>query len=93
MAIRIVDKAGATLPEDTIGEIWVQGPSLASGYIGNREATAATFVERDGSRWLRTGDLGFLSAGDLYICGRQKDLLIVRGRNFHLCCPSRNMTV
>ena len=83
MAIRIVDKAGATLPEDTIGEIWVQGPSLASGYIGNREATAATFVERDGSRWLRTGDLGFLSAGDLYICGRQKDRLIVRGRNFH----------
>ena len=83
MSIRIVGPEGAPLPEDTIGEIWVQGPSLASGYIGDREATEATFVQRDGSRWLRTGDLGFLSAGDLYICGRQKDLLIVRGRNFH----------
>jgi 1-acyl-sn-glycerol-3-phosphate acyltransferase len=83
MRVQIADEAGQDLGAEAIGEIWVQGPSLASGYVGSPESTAATFVERDGSRWLRTGDLGFIRGGDLYICGRQKDLLIVRGRNFH----------
>ena len=66
---------------DRIGEIWVAGPSVAAGYWNNPQATAATFVERDGQRWLRTGDLGFLHEGDLYISGRLKDMIIVRGHN------------
>ncbi len=83
MAVRIAGDEGRDLGADAIGEIWVQSPSLAAGYMGDREATARTFVEQDGQRWLRTGDLGFVSGGDLYICGRSKDVLIVRGRNFH----------
>lgn len=66
-----------------VGEIWVRSPSLAAGYFGDRLASDAVFVESGGARWLRTGDLGFVSDGDLYICGRQKDLMIVRGRNLH----------
>jgi acyl-CoA synthetase (AMP-forming)/AMP-acid ligase II/1-acyl-sn-glycerol-3-phosphate acyltransferase len=83
MAVRIVGPEGAALPERKIGEIWVKSPSLASGYFGDPEATERTFLEREGERWLSTGDLGFVAAGDLYICGRKKDLLIVRGKNFH----------
>ncbi|MDO5104020.1 MAG: AMP-binding protein, partial [Lautropia sp.] len=71
----------AWVAPDQIGEIWVAGPSIAAGYWNNPEATAATFVERDGQRWLRTGDLGFLHEGQLYISGRQKDMIIVRGHN------------
>jgi fatty-acyl-CoA synthase len=83
MAVRIAGPTGDDLGERRIGEIWVRGPSLASGYFGDRDATDAAFVERDGQRWLLTGDLGFVAAGDLYICGRKKDLLIVRGKNIH----------
>lgn len=83
MTVRIAGPEGQDLGQEAMGEIQVQGPSLAAGYIGDREASAATFVERPDGRWLRTGDLGFLRQGDLFICGRQKDLMIVRGRNFH----------
>lgn len=83
MSVRIAGVAGEDQGERRIGEVWVQSPSLAAGYFGDAEATAAAFVEREGTRWLRTGDLGFLAQGDLYICGRKKDLMIVRGRNFH----------
>src|SRR5581483_8185687 len=83
MGVAIVGPDGAELGERRIGEVRVKGPSLASGYYGDREATDATFVVREGVRWLETGDLGFVAAGDLYICGRKKDLLIVHGRNFH----------
>ncbi|CCD96147.1 putative Non-ribosomal peptide synthase:Amino acid adenylation (modular protein) [Bradyrhizobium sp. ORS 375] len=68
---------------DEIGEIWVAGPSVAHGYWNNAEATQQTFVTRDGSRWLRTGDLGFLRDGELVVTGRLKDLLIVRGQNLY----------
>ena len=83
MSVRIAGSAGEDLGERRIGEVWVQSPSLAAGYFGDDEATAATFARHDGARWLRTGDLGFVSSGDVYICGRRKDLMIVRGRNFH----------
>jgi acyl-CoA synthetase (AMP-forming)/AMP-acid ligase II len=83
IGVRIAGSSGEDLGERKIGEIWVRSPSLAAGSFGDRESTAAVFVERDGERWLRTGDLGFVAAGDLYICGRKKDLLIVHGRNFH----------
>jgi acyl-CoA synthetase (AMP-forming)/AMP-acid ligase II/1-acyl-sn-glycerol-3-phosphate acyltransferase/acyl carrier protein len=83
MTVRIVGPGGEDLGERRIGEIRVASPSLAAGYFGDREATDATFVEHEGKRWLRTGDLGFVVGGDLYICGRKKDLLIVHGKNFH----------
>ena len=69
------------VPEAHTGEIWVSGPSIAQGYWQNADATAATFVQRGEQRFLRTGDLGFERAGQLYISGRLKDLVIVRGRN------------
>jgi acyl-CoA synthetase (AMP-forming)/AMP-acid ligase II/1-acyl-sn-glycerol-3-phosphate acyltransferase len=83
MAVRVVAAGGGDLGERAIGEVWVRSPSLAAGYFGDREATDAAFVEHDGARWLRTGDLGFEAGGDLFICGRKKDLMIVRGRNYH----------
>ncbi len=68
-----------------IGEIWVQSPSVAIGYWGNQEATDATFHAylSDSKRgpFLRTGDLGFLEEGELFVTGRLKDLIIVRGVN------------
>ena len=68
---------GSPVASDEIGRIWVTGPSLMSGYFGNDDATASVMQEG----WLDTGDLGFLHAGDLYLTGRAKDVLILRGRN------------
>ncbi|KRR14094.1 non-ribosomal peptide synthetase [Bradyrhizobium valentinum] len=68
---------------DEVGEIWVAGPSVALGYWNNAEATQKAFVERDGVRWLRTGDIGFIRDGALIVTGRLKDLLIVRGQNVY----------
>ncbi|TJZ72934.1 non-ribosomal peptide synthetase [Chitiniphilus eburneus] len=83
-AIEIVDPATlASLGGGRVGEIWATGPSIAEGYWGRPDATAETFVEREGRRWLRTGDLGFLHDGQLYITGRVKDLIIVRGHNLY----------
>ena len=78
-ALRIVDAAGRPLPERRVGEIAVRGPSVAAGYFRDPAATAATF--RDG--WLRSGDLGYLAGGQLFVCGRRKDLLVVNGRKYH----------
>ncbi len=64
-------------PVDAVGPVRVRGPSLMAGYLHQPERTAAAF--RDG--WLDTGDLGFLHGGELYVTGRAKDLLILRGRN------------
>lgn len=71
---------------DEVGEIWLRGSSIAQGYWQQPEATAATFHARipgDTRHWLRTGDLGFLSAGELFVTGRHKDLILVRGRNLY----------
>ncbi|MDR6232875.1 non-ribosomal peptide synthase/polyketide synthase [Pseudomonas oryzihabitans] len=82
--IRIVaPQTLAELPAGAVGEIWAHGPSIAAGYWRNPVASAATFVERDGLRWLRTGDLGALQGEELYVTGRLKDLLIVRGQNVY----------
>src|SRR5690606_22622217 len=62
---------------------WAAGPSIAHGYWRNPEATAKAFVERDGRTWLRTGDLGCLRSGELYVTGRLKDMLIIRGHNLY----------
>lgn len=83
---RIVDpRTHRELPAGRIGEIWLRGPGIGRGYWGRPEATSATFAARladggDGD-WLRTGDLGALLDGELFITGRLKELLIVHGRN------------
>jgi acyl-CoA synthetase (AMP-forming)/AMP-acid ligase II len=73
--------------EGELGEIWLAGPSVAAGYHANAEATAETFGARitpsDRGPFLRTGDLGFLLEGELYIAGRCKDLIILGGRNLY----------
>jgi acyl-CoA synthetase (AMP-forming)/AMP-acid ligase II len=75
--LRIVDPDGRDLPAGTVGQIWIQGPSLMDGYLGDPEATERAL--RAG--WLDTGDLGFLHDGELYLAGRAKDAVILRGRN------------
>ena len=85
--ILIVDPATATpLAEDETGEIWVSSPSIAMGYWRRPEQTEETFRAKtsDGrGPFLRTGDLGFLHEGELFVTGRIKDLIIVRGRNHY----------
>jgi fatty-acyl-CoA synthase len=76
--IRIMDEQGNTLPEGRVGEIVFRGPSVTPGYFRNPDATRKMF--KDG--WLHTGDLGFILSGDLFISGRQKDLVIINGRNY-----------
>jgi len=71
------------LADNCVGELWATGPSIAHGYWRNPEATARTFVQHAGRTWLRTGDLGFIRDGEVYITGRLKDLLIVRGHNLY----------
>jgi acyl-CoA synthetase (AMP-forming)/AMP-acid ligase II len=72
---------------DEVGDIWVAGPSVAKGYWRDGEATAATFgAHFDGEpspAYLRTGDLGFVRDGHLYVTGRSKDLIILAGRNLY----------
>jgi amino acid adenylation domain-containing protein len=75
-----------SVPEGQVGEIWVAGPSVAAGYWRNAEATRKTFKAflNDGrGPYLRTGDLGFLDQGELFITGRLKDCIIIRGRNHY----------
>jgi len=75
--VRIADEGDRPLPEGRVGRILIRGGSITPGYFGDPEATAETI--RDG--WLDTGDLGFISGGELFIAGRLKDLIIIRGRN------------
>ncbi|MEM7051622.1 MAG: AMP-binding protein [Acidobacteriota bacterium] len=75
--LAVVAASGERLGEGDIGEILVRGPGVFKGYHRDPEATAEAL--RDG--WLATGDLGFLEGGELYLTGRLKDLLIIRGQN------------
>ncbi|HXT20741.1 MAG TPA: 1-acyl-sn-glycerol-3-phosphate acyltransferase, partial [Thermoanaerobaculia bacterium] len=75
--LRIVDAAGLELPDRHEGHLQFRGPSATSGYYRNPEATRALF---DGA-WVNTGDRAYLSAGALYITGREKDVIIRGGRN------------
>ena len=82
--IRIADEAGNALGEREVGEIWSRGPSVNDGYYENEEATAESF----GGGWLKSGDLGYFTGkssaeGELFICGRKKDLIIVNGANHY----------
>lgn len=75
--VRIADADGRFLPERRVGRVLTRGPSLMTGYLGQDAATARVLA--DG--WLDTGDLGFLDAGELFLTGRAKDVVILRGRN------------
>ncbi|AGL19169.1 amino acid adenylation domain protein [Actinoplanes sp. N902-109] len=80
-ALRIVDRAGAALPERRAGRLQVRSKRITTGYEHNPEATAQALTA-DG--WLETGDLGFLVDGALVVTGRAKDILIINGQN-HSC--------
>jgi acyl-CoA synthetase (AMP-forming)/AMP-acid ligase II len=86
--LRIVDPDGGSIrSEREVGEIWIAGPSVASGYWNRPEESEAAFggrlQEMGEKRFLRTGDLGFIADGELYVTGRLKEVLIVRGRNHY----------
>ncbi len=86
--VRIVDAVTLlACPPDRVGEIWVAGPAVAGGYWNRPAETAASFgarlAEPAGGAYLRTGDLGFLADGELFVTGRLKDLIILRGRNHY----------
>ncbi len=87
--VAVVDPEAYVLRQaNHVGEIWVHGPNVAQGYWQKPDATAAIFratiSDGDGAYWLRTGDLGFLDeAGVLFITGRIKDLIVIRGANHY----------
>lgn len=76
-----------SLGADQIGEIWLHGASVAQGYWGAEEASRRVFHAQlatgDTRHYLRTGDLGFISSNQLYVTGRLKDVIILRGRNYY----------
>ncbi len=76
-----------TVPPDQVGEIWVSGPSVAQGYWNRPEESERTFraylQDTGEGPFLRTGDLGFMQDGELFITGRLKDLIIIRGLNHY----------
>ncbi len=77
-ALRVVDEQDEPLPAGRLGRVLIRGPSLMDGYLDQPAATAATL--RDG--WLDSGDLGFVHQGDLFLYGRAKDVIVIRGRNW-----------
>lgn len=77
--VRVVDEQGEPLSERRVGQVIARGPSVTEGYFENPAATAEAL--KDG--WLQTGDLGYFAEGNLYICGRIKDLIIIRGANHY----------
>ncbi|WP_051711550.1 condensation domain-containing protein, partial [Andreprevotia chitinilytica] len=83
----IVDPATCTpLADEQVGEVWIQGGSVAQGYWGRPEESDRTFraeLAGHAGAWLRTGDLGFVSDGGLYITGRIKEVMIFNGRNIY----------
>lgn len=87
LTLRIVQpEQQVALAEGHIGEIWVQGDSVSQGYWGQSELTRDTFQAQlpgEAGTFLRTGDLGFLYEGQLFLTGRLKDLIIIRGKNHY----------
>ncbi len=87
LVVEIVDpQSSRTCPEGSVGEIWVGGPTLPAGYWKRPDATKETFfayAEDGRGPFMRTGDLGFLQGIELFVCGRLKDMIIIRGGNYY----------
>jgi len=88
--VKIVDEEKhLILPEGSIGEIWVNGKSKCPGYWNKPALTKKTFQasavnsNHEGNSYLRTGDIGFMLEGELFVCGRSKDMIIIRGLNYY----------
>jgi len=86
--VRIVHPEDHTLcAADEVGEIWIGGPSVAGGYwqrpVESTQTFGATLADTGEGPFLRSGDLGFLHRGELFVTGRLKDLIIIRGRNYY----------
>jgi acyl-CoA synthetase (AMP-forming)/AMP-acid ligase II len=75
--VELRDEEGAVVADKVVGRIFVKSPALMQGYFGEPEATAAVLNQG----WLDTGDLGFVNGSELFIAGRAKDLVIIRGAN------------
>lgn len=78
-AVRVVNHDGIEVPEGMVGDIHVKGSNISPGYYADQKATKAAF---DGD-WLRTGDLGFIFKGKLFITGRTKDIIFSNGMNYY----------
>jgi len=82
--VQIVDpKSNTLLPDGTMGEVVISGPSVTCGYWGEIEVVEGRLTREPTAQPFRTGDLGFLDSGELYVTGRKKDLMIVGGRNLY----------
>ncbi len=77
MTIEVREEDGSILPDRIIGKIWCTGPSIMTGYFRDEESTAACMQ----NGWLDTGDMGYLSAGYIFVVGRAKDMIIINGKN------------
>ena len=87
VALRIVEpQSGQLCGAGTVGEIWLSGATVAAGYWERDQETSATFCARlpgSDANWLRTGDLGCMVDGELFVTGRIKDMIIIRGQNHY----------
>jgi thioester reductase-like protein len=86
--VRVVNSdTGIAVGEDQVGEVWTTGKSKAHGYFNKPAVNAAVFcalIDSNATKaYLRTGDLGFLHDGELFICGRLKDMIVIGGRNYY----------
>jgi fatty-acyl-CoA synthase len=77
--VQIADSRGHHLPERHVGQILLKGPSVFRGYLDRESLTRDALA----GGWLHSGDLGYLADGELYVCGRVKDTIIVNGRNYY----------
>jgi len=83
--VRIADDADRELPEGHVGNILIGGDNVTRGYFENPDANAQGFSAPDanGEQWLKTGDLGMLKGGKLFITGRAKEIIFVNGQNYY----------
>ncbi|WAZ19581.1 AMP-binding protein [Streptomyces cinnabarinus] len=80
--LRVVDEGGSPVPERAVGEIEVAGPSIIDGYLPGQEQALDEQAFRTADGYLRTGDLGYLLDGEVFVTGRRKDIVIIAGRNY-----------
>jgi acyl-CoA synthetase (AMP-forming)/AMP-acid ligase II/aryl carrier-like protein len=83
--VRIADDADQEVPEGHVGHVLISGDNVTKGYYENPEANARGYTQPDasGQRWLRTGDLGLMQGGKVFITGRAKEIIFVNGQNYY----------